>query len=230
MKDKISIVVPIYNTAEYLPRCIESLLKQTYKSLEIILVDDGSNDKSCEIINEYSYKDSRIINIHNENRRGVSEARNTGIKIAKGKYISFVDSDDFIERDMYEVLIKNIQDYDADISICSYFVVQDNETIKTKNYYGIVEQFSTVSALRELIKREKYIDSVWGKLYRKDLIQGVSFELNKLGEDVIFNYQIFPRSKKVVFVDTPKYYYLKRPKSITGSLYLCFRRLKTQKF
>jgi glycosyltransferase involved in cell wall biosynthesis len=154
MKDLISIVIPVYNTAKYLPRCIESIINQTYKNLEIIIVDDSSTDDSGKIADEYSKKDSRIIIIHQENR-GISIARNKAIEVATGDFIGFVDSDDYIEIDMYELLLNTIKEYNADIVQCSYYRVGQDNKILPKNYSGQIEQFDTISALEELIKNKK---------------------------------------------------------------------------
>lgn len=119
---KISIIIPVYNIAEYLPRCLDSVLVQTHKNLEIIVVDDGSIDSSKDVINAYAEKDSRIVAIFKENS-GVSDTRNKGLEIATGDYIGFVDGDDYIEPDMYEILLKNALKYNADISHCGYKLI-----------------------------------------------------------------------------------------------------------
>lgn len=124
MKELISIIVPVYNVEQYLDDCLISIINQTYKNLEIILIDDGSTDKSGKICDEYAKKDSRIIVIHKENG-GVSSARNAGLRIAKGAYIGFVDPDDWIAEDMYEVLYSNAKKYDADVSVCKYKIVKN---------------------------------------------------------------------------------------------------------
>ena len=129
MKELISIIVPVYNVEQYLDDCLISIINQTYKNIEIILIDDGSTDKSGKICDEYAKKDSRIIVIHKENG-GVSSARNAGLRIAKGAYIGFVDPDDWIAEDMYEVLYSNAKKYDADVSVCKYKIVKNN-SIKT---------------------------------------------------------------------------------------------------
>ena len=146
MDDLISIIIPAYNVEKYISKCLESIIKQTYSNIEIILVDDGSTDKTSEICDEYEKKDDRIKVIHTENR-GVSEARNKGLENVKGNWITFVDSDDWIEEDFCEVLLKKIKDYDADIALCGYKRVTENscEIIKT-------------SGNDEVINRQKYIE------------------------------------------------------------------------
>ncbi len=216
MNDKISIIIPIYNAAKYLPKCIESLLSQTYKNLEIILVDDGSTDESGKIADEYSQRDNRIKVIHKEHG-GNSEGRNMAMKAATGKYIGFVDNDDFVEPDMYETLLKTLYDYDADIVQCAYYRINEDNEILPKHYSGKVEQFNNISALEDLIKRKRFKNPVWNKIYKKDLIQGISFPVGILNKDIIFNYKAFARAKNLISIGIPKYYYLKRKDSISGS-------------
>jgi len=149
MQDKISVIIPVYNAAKYLPKCIDSVLNQTYKNLEIILVDDGSTDESGKISDKYSYKDNRVIVIHKENG-GTSDARNKGIKAATGKYIGFIDSDDYIETDMYEILLKTLYAYDADIVECAFYrIKKDNLILPPKYFSGTPEQFNVSQAMEE---------------------------------------------------------------------------------
>lgn len=133
MEEKlISIIVPVYNVEKYLKECIDSVISQTYKNLEIILVDDGSTDKSGEICDEYSKKDSRIKVIHKENG-GLSDARNVALDIAKGEYIGFVDSDDYVEKDMFETLYKLAEEHNTEISSISFYKTLENEIIDVRN-------------------------------------------------------------------------------------------------
>ena len=217
MQDKISVIIPVYNVAKYLPKCIDSVLNQTYKNLEIILVDDGSTDESGKISDEYSYKDNRVKVIHKKNG-GPGDARNTGIKEATGKYIGFIDSDDFIETDMYEILLKTLYDYDADIVQCALYRITENNIILPKYYSGTVEQFDVTSALEEFIRKRKFNNNIFNKIYKKDLIQGNEYPVDVYSGDVVFNYKIFARAQKLVSIEIPKYYYVKRKESIVGSL------------
>ena len=122
----ISIIIPVYNVEKYLRKCLDSIINQTYKKLEIILIDDGSTDNSGKICEEYAKKDDRIIVIHKENA-GVSSARNRGIELANGKYIGFIDSDDWIEENMYETLYQNLLQFDVDISMCNYSIIRNHK-------------------------------------------------------------------------------------------------------
>lgn len=214
MKDKISIIIPVYNVSKYLPRCVESVLNQTYNNLEIILVNDGSTDKSGQLCNSYSRNDERIKVIHKKNG-GPSDARNEGLRIASGKYIGFVDSDDYIEPDMYETLLMALYTYDADIADCRFFYIKDGEVINQKYYSGVVGRFTPISALEGLIISKPFSHNVWNKIYKKKLIKDIEFPLNvHCGEDIIFTFKAFARAKKIVHIDIPKYYHVYRNDSI----------------
>ena len=146
--EKISIVVPIYNVEKYVKKCIESLIKQTYKNIEIILVDDGSTDSSAEIIDEYANKDSRIIAIHQKNK-GVSSARNTGLKAARGEYIGFVDPDDYVDCQMYEVMVNKLQASLADLVVCGYSKIWESSG-KTEKFCLTDKIVSAKNCLNDL--------------------------------------------------------------------------------
>lgn len=211
MTDLISVIVPIYNVEEYIRECLESIINQTYTQLEIILVDDGSTDNSSNICDEYKKKDNRIKVIHQKNS-GLSDARNAGIKIATGKYIQFIDSDDYIDRDMIEILYKLLAENSADVSICSNYILKDNiissECSNKKNIYDRKE------ILKEILIDEKIRSYAWNKLIRKEMFDNVKFPSKKIFEDVLTIPKIFEKSNKVVFLDVPKYYYRQREGSI----------------
>ena len=216
MNNKISVVIPVYNTAKYLTKCINSVLNQTYKNLEVILVNDGSTDESANICDKFSNRDNRIKVMHIKNS-GPSHARNIGMEVSTGQFIGFVDSDDFLEKDMYETLLNLIQDYEADIAGCSFYRILDNKIIPSY-YSGKIRQFDTVSALEELIRSRGLNSNVWNKIYKKDLIKNIKYPLNMHAEDVMFNFKVFAQAKKLAYIDIPKYYYLIRPAGIMGSL------------
>jgi glycosyltransferase involved in cell wall biosynthesis len=216
MKQKtISIVVPIYNTRQYLSRCIESITGQTYFNLEIILVDDGSTDGSAEICDDYARRDSRIVVIH-KNNSGVSDARNEGLKVASGELLAFVDSDDHVETDMYEMLCGIQYAYGADIVECGYYGNNRNETIHGQDT-GAIREYDRISGLRELILAQRFRVNVWNKLYRKDLIKKITFPPGRINEDIYWTFKVFSRAEKIIFWDKAKYYHAKRDKSITCS-------------
>jgi glycosyltransferase involved in cell wall biosynthesis len=206
LKDKISIIVPLYNSENYLRRCIDSLINQTYENLEIILVDDGSTDGSRKICNEYAKKDTRIKVIHKING-GISDARNTGLKISSGEYIGFVDSDDYVDTDMYELLYNNLCASGAGIAECRYNIVKNKSKPVHTGSPMTVEVFDTLGSLRELIISRKFKTTVWNKLYKKSVIDNVYFPLNKINEDVPWTFRVFTNAKKLISIDSVKYHY-----------------------
>ena len=158
-EDLISIVIPVYKVEKYLEKCIESVLKQTYTNLQIILVDDGSPDNCGKICDEYAKRDSRIDVIHKVNG-GLSEARNVGISKAKGRYIGFVDSDDYIKENMYEILLNLIKEYNADASICNlYDVIEGKEYIRNKN--NGIQEYSRLDILKEVLLDKNIQSYAW---------------------------------------------------------------------
>ena len=219
MNDLISVIVPVYNVEAYLKRCVESIIKQDYKNLEIILVDDGSTDNCPQICNDYAKKDSRIKVIHKTNG-GLSDARNAGMKIAKGEYIAFVDSDDWIGEDMFSTLIQTLKKYKADIAECKYFITDTTKITKeniNSDYKEII--FNTEDALRELILDGYLKNVVWNKLYKRSVISNNIFPFGKISEDVYWTYKVFANAKTIVYVNNPIYFYFQRPGSIMNKTY-----------
>lgn len=215
MQEIISVIVPIYKVEEYLERCINSILNQTYKHLEIILVNDGSPDKCPNICEEYAKKDDRIKVIHKENG-GLSDARNYGLNIAIGKYISFVDSDDYIEKNMYQDMINELRKNNADIISCAINNVYSDRSVSS----DIEERvYDTESALKDLILGRNLNQTVWNKLYKKDVINGILFEKGKINEDDFWTYQVFSNSKKIITLNKALYNYIHRESSIMGQGY-----------
>ncbi len=214
MEEKISIIVPIYNVEKYIKRCVDSILKQTYKKLEILLVDDGSPDNCGKICDEYKKIDKRVKVIHKKNG-GLSDARNKGIENATGKYIMFVDSDDYIEIDMVEYLYRLLKKNKCEIAICNYIYDYSN---KDKNYIAIDGTFEKIynshEAIKELLKDETIKSFAWNKLYRTELFQNIKFPVKRLMEDVATTYKLFMNANKIVFGSEPKYHYVQREGSI----------------
>lgn len=209
----ISIIVPVYNVEKYLPQCIESIINQTYENLEIILVDDGSTDKSGSICDEYSEKDKRICTIHKENG-GLSDARNVAIDIAKGEYLTFVDSDDYITKDYIEYLYKIIIEDNADISICSKLNFYENIQLKEPKSSGEMKKFTGLEAMENMFYQKDINPSACFKLYRKELFEGIRYPKGKLYEDLGTTYKIFFKANKVIWSPAQKYFYLQRQNSI----------------
>lgn len=214
--DLISVVVPVYNVQKYLEKCVQSIIAQDYKNLEIILVDDGSTDESGKICDSLADRDNRIKVIHKKNG-GLSSARNAGIDIATGNYIGFVDSDDFIEKEMYSILMENIKKYDSSISICSFKYVFDNgkeySNFKVKKEYS----FEFFDAIKEMNTFEKFDMSACTKLFDMKLFENIRFPEGKLSEDFYIMYKLFERSRKVSYTTLPLYNYFQRKNSITKS-------------
>ena len=215
--DKISVIVPIYNVERLLCRCIESIRKQTYKNLEIILVDDGSPDNSGDICEDYADKDRRIKVIHKCNG-GLSDARNIGIEFASGEYICFVDSDDWLDLDMLELLHKVCVDRKADIVECSYRnVYADYIQEETCCTAEIIEADSTF-ALEGMLDWKYFKPVAWNKLYKKSVLGDIRYPLGKIHEDEFTTYKYFYNANKLVYVDVSKYNYDRtRNDSITGT-------------
>ena len=213
---KVSIIVPIYNVEKYLSKCIESILSQTYKNIEIILVDDGSPDNSPQICDEYAKKDDRIIVIHKANG-GVSLARNAGIDIATGKYIGFVDPDDYIENNMYELMMNKIEEYQANIVICGYDYINENYTVE-RHYHiqqdEILTQKQFISMQFDMPPTIRH--GVVNKLFIAKTLKKIRFpEGINSSEDVYVLAEYTKFIKKAVFIHKPLYKNLVRSGSAT---------------
>lgn len=212
---KISVIVPVYNCESYLPACLDSILSQTFSDLEIIVVDDGSVDGSPAICDAYTKKDSRIRVIHQSNQ-GVSAARNVGLDVATGGWIGFVDADDTIAPDMYEVLQKLALEHDADIAHCGYKKVFLDGSVKEVLGTGMLLIQDSREASECLLTGKHFTGSPCTKLYKRTILQDINFNKNlKINEDVLLNAQIFQRADKLVFLDVTKYHYHERSDSAT---------------
>ena len=205
----ISVIIPIYNVEEYVEECIQSVLNQTYKNIEVILVDDGSTDGSGEICNTYS--DERITVIHQENK-GLAEARNVGIAAANGEYIYFIDSDDYISKTLIENLLMSIVKTGSLIACCDYTRKKD------ELYSGYVldaKIMDTFSAINGLFNDRGYRFYVWNKMFHRSIFEHVTFPKGELYEDIKPMYQAFKSVNHIAYVNKPLYFYRNRPDSIT---------------
>ncbi|MBR7928197.1 glycosyltransferase family 2 protein [Aerococcaceae bacterium zg-ZUI334] len=213
--DTISVVIPVYNVQKFLVRCLESVLKQTYKKLEIILVNDGSTDDCSNICDYYGTVDSRIKVIHQANQ-GLSGARNTGIRYATGKYITFIDSDDWIEENYILYLYELLTTHEADVSQCAFRYVNDSGHI-----YNVVKDtgrqvvMNRKEALANLLLANDLITSAWGKLYKIEFFKSRIYPIGKLYEDIPVTYDIILHSHKVVYGDKAYYNYYYNSESIS---------------
>jgi len=205
----ISVIIPVYKTGRYLKRCIESVQAQTHRDLEIILINDGSPDNSLEICCYYAAKDRRIKIVNKENG-GVSSARNAGIDLASGEYIGFVDSDDYIEPDMFELLVQLITGHGADISICGFYEERDGVTYGESEETGDVLVLDRDRALELMFSYRYYRGYLWNKLFKSSLFKESKIRLDEtvtLCEDLLCVCRCILESKKVVYSDAPKYHY-----------------------
>ena len=213
----ISIIVPIYNVEKYIKKCIESILAQTYTNLELILVDDGSPDRCPVICDEFAERDNRIVVIHKKNG-GLSDARNAGLDIAQGKFIGFVDGDDYIAPQMYEILFDALFKNDADMSICNYVKVNEQyELIAEKNRILPIKDacVSPDEFMHEYTGKYGWFYVVaWNKLYRKTLFDNLRYPKGKQHEDEFLIHRIVYKCHKIVCVNQPFYYYVEREGSI----------------
>lgn len=211
MGPELSIIVPVYNSEKYLDRCINSILAQTFTDFEVILVDDGSIDQSGKICDKYAQKDCRIIVIHQDNR-GVSAARNVGLKIAKGRYITFVDSDDYIEEEMYQKMITILENDSVDLVICGFQYIDNNNRIVKNNMS--LEKGKQKLEKRELLlhtvglRNRMYFGVLWNKVFKRSVVNGEKFE-EKISffEDWLFLLSCYIKCNSAIIISQSFYHY-----------------------
>ena len=222
----LSIVLPVFNVEKYLERCIKSILEGTYKDLELVIVNDGTKDDSENIIIRYLEKYNNITYIVKENG-GLSHARNVGYTYAKGEYIAFFDSDDYIEKDMYEKLMAKVKDYNYDIVVCDLYMEYEQTGKKiyvgsnVEKEYKDVEEYNNGISIRKEIMENIYI-AVHNKIYKKELIEktfenGMPFVNGMYYEDIVYTYSILQNTRSISFVKEPLYYYVQRIGSISNN-------------
>lgn len=209
----LSVIVPIYKVEKYLKRCINSILSQDFSDFELILVNDGSPDKCGIICDEYSLNDSRIKVIHKKNG-GLSSARNAGIDIATGEYITFIDSDDYIHPNMFSVMISKMIEFDADVSISSFIrTAKDDEFGELKNEYFLI---NPKDSIKEMCQNISFI-TAWGKIYKTKLFEDIRYPNGKYHEDEFTTYKIFYKSKNIIYTNDMLYcYYINEGSIIQG--------------
>ncbi len=216
MDPLVSIIIPAYNIEKYIGKCINSVLEQTYKNIEIIVVNDGSTDRTKAIIKEKAKADKRI-RIINQKNAGLSAARNIGIKNAKGDYIVFIDGDDFVENNFLEKLIEKTRTDKSDIVVCSFKTIQNNNETIEKGYNKTAT--GEEATIQLLLKQDNLDVVTWNKIYKKNLFldNNIFFPNGEIHEDSLTTYKLYSKAKKVSYIKEPLYLYYKRSGSITTS-------------
>lgn len=214
MEPKISIIVPVYNVEKYLSKCVDSILAQTYKNIEIILVDDGSTDLSSNICDSYkNVNGNNVIVIHKKNG-GLSDARNCGIEIATGDFVGFVDSDDYIDVEMYSRMVGNAVKTNADIVVCGHRVVSVNNELIEEVVFPEDKVLSGLEATKLVLQDTVLPSFAWNKLYRKSVFDKIRFPIGRVYEDTAVIYKCFAASAIVSIIGSVFYNYVRRPDSI----------------
>lgn len=219
-KDLISVIVPVFKVEKYLEKCVLTITSQTYKNLEIILVDDGSPDNCPALCDSLSKTDKRIKVIHKENG-GLSDARNVGFAKSTGKFVTFVDSDDFLNVNFIEKLYKNLTQTRSDLSICGYEEIHENEEVDiNQKETSEVLTFDDNNKFEQLYTKNKVVFiTAWGKLYKREIFDKIKYPVNKINEDEFVCHHILSLCKKVCFEDAKYYYYVQRENSIMHQKY-----------
>ena len=213
----VSIVVPVFNTEKYLEKCINSIISQTLKNIEIIIIDDGSTDNSLKIAQSLEKIDNRI-KVYHKSNGGLSSARNYGIQKAKGMYVGFVDSDDYVESGMFKYLFDSCTKRNSSISICGWYIVFENK--KTQCSFNTREiDLTPVEAINMLLNHFSFDNFACNKLFKKELFDNVTFPKGKVLEDLLTIYKLIANSKKITVSSIPLYYYVQHENSITYNQY-----------
>lgn len=214
----VSIIVPVYNTEKYLNHCLISILNQSYTDFELILVNDGSKDNSGNICDEFAKNDSRIKVIHKENG-GQSSARNRGLGFAQGKYIVFVDSDDVVDKDMIEVLLKTITETGAEIATCRLKKFADESEITSHHISQIIDIYDNDTIMKEMVNNNIINFSPCGKIYKKEIFSEFRFREGIIFEDMELLFRIWARTEKAAIIHDELYFYRTNPNSTLNSKY-----------
>lgn len=217
MKELVSVIVPVYNVEQYLNKCVDSIINQTYSNIEIILVDDGSTDNSGKICDKYALNDKRVKVIHKSNG-GLSDARNRGIDVSGGKYLAFIDSDDWIEPDMIEKMYNNAIENNADISVCQYEIVYSREAV-INNKSDRIFVYKGTDIVLAMYKDAVFASHACNKIYKRKLFDGIRYPVGKLYEDQYTTYKLLWKSKRLVYTEEKYYYYYMRSDSIVNRVF-----------
>ena len=220
----VSVIIPVFKVENYLDRCIESLVNQTYENIEIILVDDGSPDNCATMCDEWATKDDRIIIIKKSNG-GQAEARNYGMQLVCGEFISFIDSDDFISADFFENMISSALEHGSDIIVCDFAKCYESGECEKYHDDLAVCEFSAFEGMAALIDGSPFYLHVWDKIYKRKVVEGIDFEVGKIHEDVFWLYQAFGSANCITKINCTMYFYLQRESSTTGRGYSSLRSL-----
>lgn len=221
MEEKISVIIPVYCVEKYLSKCLNSVISQTYKNLEVILIDDGSPDRSGQICDAYAKRDARIQVIHKKNE-GVARARNDGLTYATGAYISFIDSDDWIARNTYEILYKGLKKYGADCAVggCVH-AVENPKTGVLKRQKSKTDCMDTEAECEDSIQAMRRVlvngSAIWNRLFKREIFDEVRFPVDRISDDEVAALHAYAKCTKVVFLNQDTYFYRIRPNSITTS-------------
>ena len=220
MDDLISIIIPVYNVKQYIERCLDSVLHQTYRMIEVILVDDRSTDGSADICSRYAQSDNRIRLISHQVNGGPSKARNVGMELARGRFITFIDADDFVSEkyiaDLYSVMIHS----DADVAMCGYKrIINESDICQENIEIEKTTVFSGIQALEAMLYRKQISSYVWGKLYKTDILKNSKFPEGKIFEDLRILSDIFPNAGYVAYNSVTDYFYFQRNGSLIHQEY-----------
>lgn len=213
---QISVITPVYQAEKFLKKCVDSIRAQTFTDWELLLIDDGSTDRSSEICQEYAKKDERI-RYHRKENGGVSSARNAGVALAKGRYLTFVDSDDFVAEDLLETLYALAERYKAQMSICRGYDLYEGKEIPELEKEGREFVTDSEEGLRQVMKARVFGVMPWGKLYRKEIFEGVVYPEKTIAEDACAIFPLMEHCETIAFSTVQKYYYVHRRESLTTS-------------
>lgn len=218
MRKKVSVILPVYNMENYLEDCIDSVLSSSYQNLEIIAVDDGSTDNTSAMLDELAERDKRLSVIHTDNQ-GVSSARNRGIQESSGEYVTFVDADDLIDHQMLEKMIDAMESSDSDIAVCTRRRFSNGQQYETLNLSGRKMVFQIIDLKIDSMHTVYDWSVTWGKIYRRELLQGIAFSPNiKYGEDLFFAADVWSKAERAVYLDEAFYGYRYNEESASFTL------------